>query len=197
MADLISTPHGDARLHRFDADAPRAVLALLPGASGKIDSADLDLVARTAQEAGITTVLVEPPYAVAGRTSPYLGRRDEEAFEAAVEAVRIEGLPLITGGRSYGSRIACRTAQGVGAVGVLCLAFPLHPPGKPEKSRLGDAEAAGDLPVLVVQGRKDPFGVIPESDTRDVQMVEGDHSLKKDHDVIAARVLAWLDGLLS
>lgn len=189
---LLDTPHGPARLHRFDAEDPQALLVLLPGASGSVEAPDLHVAARAAQAAGVTAILVEPPYRLAGRKTPPRGRVDGEVLASVVEQLRDSDLPLILGGRSYGSRIACRAAQPLGSKGVLCLAFPLHPPGRPDKSRLEDLEAAGDLPVLVIQGRADPFGQTPPSETREVLHVDGDHSLKKDHDVIARGIVNWL-----
>ena len=104
-------------------------------------------------------------------------------------------LPLVTGGRSYGSRVACRTAVATGSIGVVCLAFPLHPPGKPEQSRLADLEAA-TVPTLVVQGRSDPFGMPPSATNRRVLAVAGDHGLAKDHPLIIETIMNWLDELL-
>jgi predicted alpha/beta-hydrolase family hydrolase len=193
---LLDTPHGPARLHRFDAEEPRALLVLLPGASGSVEAPDLHVAARAAHAAGVTTILVEPPYRLAGRRTPPRGRVDGEVLASVVEQVRPRDLPLVLGGRSYGSRIACRAARPLGSSGVLCLAFPLHPPGKPEKSRLEDVEAPGDLPVLVIQGRSDAFGRTPDSDTREVLLVEGDHSLRKDHELIASTIVDWLGRLI-
>jgi predicted alpha/beta-hydrolase family hydrolase len=98
---------------------------------------------------------------------------------------------LIVGGRSLGARVACRTAAAVEATAVLCLAFPVHPPGRPEKSRLEELDAV-TLPTLVVQGESDPFGMPPPAATREVATVAGDHGLKKDLDAVRAAVRAWL-----
>ena len=100
-------------------------------------------------------------------------------------------MPLVAGGRSLGARVACRTARETGAVAVLCLAFPLHPPGRPEKSRLDELDAV-TVPVLVVQGERDPFGMPPEAPNRTVVKVAGDHSLKADLEAVAAAIRNWL-----
>src|SRR5918998_110602 len=118
----------------------------------------------------------------------------EAAWLAAVEQLRdgeLAGLPLVVGGRSAGARVACRTAAATGAAAVLCLAFPVHPPGKPEKSRLDELDAV-EVPVLVVQGRSDPFGMPADGPNRTVVAVEGNHGLKKDLDSVAAAVADWL-----
>lgn len=105
----------------------------------------------------------------------------------------LAGLTVITGGRSAGARVACRTVADVGAVAVLCLAFPLHPPGRagdPTKSRLAELDAV-QVPTLVVQGERDPFGMPPEGPGRTVVRVPGDHSLRSSAAVEAA-VSNWL-----
>jgi predicted alpha/beta-hydrolase family hydrolase len=107
----------------------------------------------------------------------------------------LEGLPLVFGGRSSGARVACRTADDGGAAAVLCLAFPVHPPGKPDKDRL--PELAGvEVPVLVVQGERDPFGQPEPAPHRDVVLLPGDHSLKGDLDGLARAVGEWLERVL-
>jgi predicted alpha/beta-hydrolase family hydrolase len=118
----------------------------------------------------------------------------DAAWCAVVEHLHDGGRPLVVGGRSFGGRVACRTSADVGAAGVLCLAFPLHPPGRPEKSRL-DELASVTVPTLVVQGERDPFGVpdpqtLPRGHT--LAIVNGDHSLKKDAPVIRAAISGWL-----
>jgi predicted alpha/beta-hydrolase family hydrolase len=103
-------------------------------------------------------------------------------------------VPLLAGGRSSGARVACRTAADAGAAGVLCLAFPVHPPGRPEKTRLSELDAVS-VPVLVVQGERDPFGMPPDAPGRTVARVNGDHGLKADRPAIAAAIRGWLAGL--
>src|SRR5206468_382232 len=112
---------------------------------------------------GISVALVEQPYRVAGRRSPAPAHQLDAAWTAVVErllADELQGLPLVAGGRSLGARVACRTVEATGALAVLCLAFPLHPPGRPEKSRLSELDAVS-VPTLVVQGARDPFGMPP------------------------------------
>jgi predicted alpha/beta-hydrolase family hydrolase len=140
--------------------------------------------------------LVEQPYVVAGRKSPAPARQLDAAWTAVVEQLRrdaLEGLPIVVGGRSAGARVACRTAAELGAVAVLCLAFPVHPPGKgddPSKSRLYELEAVR-VPTLVVQGESDPFGMPPRAPGRTVVPVAGNHSLK-DMEAVGDAVSAWL-----
>lgn len=114
-------------------------------------------------------------------------------------AGELRGLPLIAGGRSLGARVACRTAEATGAVAVLCLAFPLHAPGRSgaaKPSRLDELDAV-TVPTLVVQGERDPFGMPPASKRRRVVQVPGDHSLKADLDAVAGAVRAWLPTVLA
>ena len=159
-----------------------------------------DLVAATqaALDAGVTVALVEQPYRVAGRRSPAPAAQLDEAWIATVAQLRageLAGLPLLTGGRSSGARVACRTAAETGAAGVLCLAFPLQPPGRASApSRLPELDAVG-VPTLVVQGERDPFGMPPGSAMRTVVPVPGDHSLRSAAPVREA-VRAWLPRLL-
>lgn len=111
-----------------------------------------------------------------------------------LRAGELRGLPLVVGGRSLGARVACRTAEATGAVGVLCLAFPLQPPcrsGTPTPSRLPELDAV-TVPTLVVQGARDPFGIPPAAAQRTVAQVPGDHSLKADVQAVADAVRAWL-----
>lgn len=151
-----------------------------------------------AAELGWTVALVEQPYRVAGRRAPAPAKQLDAAWTDVVRHLLAgpgAGLPLVVGGRSSGARVACRTAQALGAVGVLCLAFPLQPPGKAERpSRLPELEGAG-VPTLVVQGERDAFGMPPEGAGRSVVVVAGDHSLKKDQPAIGAAVRTWLTGL--
>lgn len=166
------------------------------GAAGGVGTVDLTAAAEAANEAGVAVALVEQPYVVAGRKSPAPAKQLDAAWTAVVEELRgdaFDGLPLIVGGRSAGARVACRTAAEVGAVAVLCLAFPVHPPGKgddPSKSRLGELDAV-DVPVLVVQGDSDPFGMPTEGPGRTVVTVAGNHSFK-DADPVREAVSAWL-----
>jgi predicted alpha/beta-hydrolase family hydrolase len=190
----IETPQGPARAHLHVAARPVAALALGHGAAGGVSTPDLAAVTEAARSAGVSVALVEQPYKVAGRRSPAPARQLDAAWNAVIEHLRdseLRGLPLVVGGRSAGARVACRTAEDSGAVGVLCLAFPLHPPGRPDKSRLPELEAVA-VPTLVVQGTGDPFGMPPASATRNVVTVPGNHSLKTDLEAVAAAVRDWL-----
>jgi uncharacterized protein len=169
------------------------------GAGGGVKAPDLTAAARAAATAGFTVALVEQPYRVAGRRSPAPARQLDAAWLAVISQLRdgqLGALPLVVGGRSSGARVACRTAAESRAIAVLCLAFPLHPPGRaddPAKSRLAELEAVG-LPVLVVQGERDPFGMPPAGPKREVVAVPGSHSLRSDAAVSAA-VGDWLSRL--
>jgi uncharacterized protein len=158
---------------------------------------DLVAACEVAISAGFSAALVEQPYLVAGRRSPAPTRQLDAAWTAVIDRLRegdLGGLPLVVGGRSLGARVACRTADSVGAVAVLCLAFPVHPPGRPETSRLSELDGV-EVPVLVVQGERDPFGMPPATERRTVVQVPGDHSLKADLEAVAAAVQAWLPGI--
>lgn len=190
----IDTPSGRARAFLHAVPAPTAALVLGHGAGGGVEAPDLTRVREVALEAGVAVALVEQPYRVAGRRSPAPARQLDAAWTAVVErlaARELAGLPLLVGGRSSGARVACRTAAATGALGVLCLAFPLQPPRAGSSSRLGELEAVG-VPVLVVQGARDPFGIPPPRQLRTVVEVEGDHGLKTDLGAVAVAVREWL-----
>ena len=189
----IETPHGPARAHLHEVDAPRALLVLGHGAGGGVTAPDLVTATKAAQEAGVSVALVEQPYRDAGRRSPAPAKQLDAAWIAVVERLRGD-VPLLAGGRSAGARVACRTAAEAGAVGVLCLAFPVHPPGRPEKTRLPELDAV-TVPVLVVQGERDPFGMPPDAPGRTVARVNGDHGLKADRAAIATAIRDWLAAL--
>jgi hypothetical protein len=191
----IDTPHGPARATLREAKAARAVLALGHGAGGSIESADLAAATEAANAHGVTVALVEQPYLVAGRRSAAPAPQLDTAWKAVIEQLPLDGLPLIAGGRSSGARVACRTAAETNATAVLCLAFPVHPPGKPEKSRLAELDAV-TVPVLVVQGARDPFGMPPAGPSRTVVEVAADHSLRTDLDEVRAAVGSWLAAVL-
>jgi predicted alpha/beta-hydrolase family hydrolase len=149
-----------------------------------------------AHSVGLSVVLVEQPYRVAGRRSPAPARQLDAAWSAVVAQLRedaLRGLRIVAGGRSSGARVACRTAVEVGALAVVCLAFPLHPPGRasvPSKSRLPELDAV-PVPLLVVQGERDPFGMPPSGPRRTVVRVPGDHALRSTVPVATA-VAEWL-----
>ena len=194
----IDTPFGPANAHLNHAAEPRAALVLGHGAGGGVQAKDLVAVAHIAHSVGMSVALVEQPYRVAGRRSPAPAHRLDAAWTAVIDhlvACELHGLPLLVGGRSSGARVACRTAKAVGAVGVLCLAFPLQPPrrsgGKPAQSRLPELDAV-TVPTLVVQGSRDPFGIPPATKRRTVVQVAGDHSLRTDLAAVSEAVRAWL-----
>jgi hypothetical protein len=186
----IQTQHGPARAHVHAADQARAVLFLGHGAGGGVTAPDLVAARDAALAEGVSVVLVEQPYRVAGRRSPAPAGQLDTAWVTVVEKLRGE-LPLLVGGRSSGARVACRTAEALGAIGVLCLSFPVHPPGRPEVTRLAELDAVR-VPTLVVQGERDPFGMPPPAPLRTVAAVAGDHSLRADLGAVAVAVRDWL-----
>jgi len=196
----IATTHGPARVHLHEHDPPRAALVLGHGAGGGVAARDLVAAARAAASAGLTAALVEQPYRVAGRRSPPPAATLDTAWREIIAALRegpLSGLRLVVGGRSSGARVACRTVAVTDAVGVVCLAFPLEPPRRstPAPSRLPELEAV-TVPVLVVQGERDPFGIPPEAPGRTVVHVAGDHGLKSDLGAVETAVGDWLRHLL-
>jgi uncharacterized protein len=195
----VETPHGLANVHLHAVDQPVAALVLGHGAAGGVSSPDLEAAKEVALSEGFTVALVEQPYRVAGRRSPAPARQLDAAWTAVVEHLRegeLKGLPLVVGGRSLGARVACRTAEETGAVGVLCLAFPLQPPRGSSQSRLPELDVVR-VPTLVVQGERDPFGVPPGSATRTVVQVPGDHSLRADLEAVGDAVRAWLPSVVA
>jgi uncharacterized protein len=187
----IATPHGPARAHLRPADDPRGTLVLGHGAGGGVQARDVVTASAAALAESFSVALVEQPYRVAGRKSPAPARQLDAAWEAVIASLDLAPGPLITGGRSSGARVACRTAAATGAAGVLCLAFPVHAPGKPEKSRLDELDAVS-VPVLIVQGLSDPFGMPPEAPGRTLVKVPGSHSLTGDLETLATSVRDWL-----
>ncbi|MBW8804996.1 MAG: hydrolase [Catenulisporales bacterium] len=210
MTTAITTPAGEARITRYPAPARkrRAVLALGHGAGGGIQAPDLRALAEALPGDGIEVVLVEQPWRVAGKKLAPAPKTLDSGWVPVAETVRkaARRTPFLVGGRSAGARVACRTGAQTGAAGVVALAFPLHPPGKPEKSRVGELFDTG-LPTLVVQGGTDPFGTpaeFPELPPthRLVGLPAGDHGfiVKKSEqpvlDALVAAVAQWIDALL-
>lgn len=200
--EIVETPAGDARITWHAARGARAVLALGHGAGGGVEARDLRALARRLPEEGVTVALVEQPWRVAGKRVAPAPRTLDVGWRAVWPALEKPGPPVVAGGRSAGARVACRTGQELGAVGVLALSFPLHPPGKPEKSRA--EELATGLPLLVVQGGRDPFGRPGEfpGDVRVVEVPDGDHGFavpkraetgqEEALGVLTEAVAAWL-----
>ena len=198
----VETPHGEAKVHLHAAGKPNAALVLGHGAGGGVEAPDLAAATEAGLAEGTAVALVEQPYRVAGRRSPAPARQLEEAWTAVLErlgADELRGLPLIAGGRSLGARVACRTAERTGAAAVLCLAFPLQPPSRagrpPSPSRLEELDAV-EVPLLVVQGERDRFGIPPPGPSRTVIEVPGDHALRKDPPAVAAAVRDWLPSVV-
>ena len=194
----LPTPHGPARVHLHPVDEPRGALVLGHGAAGGVSARDLVAATQAALTAGVSVALVEQPYRVAGRRSSPRAPVLDAAWVAIVEGLRggpFAGLATVTGGRSSGARVACRTALASGAAGVVCLAFPLVAPSG--KSRHAELDGAG-VPVLVVQGERDRFGIPAPDDSlsRSVVVLPGDHRLQSDPTGVSGAVAAWLGRIL-
>jgi len=199
----IETPHGRAVAHIHAAADPAGALVLGHGAGGGVGAPDLVAVTGAAVALGISVALVEQPYRVAGRRSPAPARQLDACWIAVVQKLRageLGGLPLVAGGRSSGARVACRTAAATGAAGVLCLAFPLQPPRRQGKERapdrLSELEAV-EVPVLIVQGEGDQFGMPPAAPGREVAAIKGNHSLRSDRQGLVDAVEHWLTGVVA
>ena len=152
----LSTPYGDARLVAHRARAPIATLLLSHGAGNGIDTQDLAALAEGLPRQGVSVLLLEQPWKVAGRKVATPPATLDAGLKAAADTLRGRQ-PLVVGGRSAGARSAARSALSLGAAGCLALAFPLHPPGRPEKSRVAELTGAG-VPTLVIQGERDTMG---------------------------------------
>ncbi|WP_438872636.1 alpha/beta hydrolase family protein [Paractinoplanes pyxinae] len=188
----IETPRGLARVRvSLPSGAVTSVLVLGHGAGGGVDAPDLAAVHDVAVAGGVQVVLVTQPYRVAGRRAPAPAGHLDEAWVTVVRALGVRNKPLIVGGRSSGARVACRTAAELGASGVLALAFPLHPPGKPDRSRAGELPVG--VPALVLNGDRDAFGVPESSGTVEVVVRPGaTHDLRKDVKGTAALAVEWM-----
>ncbi|MFI0515515.1 alpha/beta family hydrolase [Streptomyces sp. WSLK1-5] len=176
-SEIIGTDAGDARVTWHPARQPRLVLAVSHGAGGGIEARDLQALARVLPGHGVSVALVEQPWRVAGKKLAPAPKTLDLGWRGVWSALARPGLPVISGGRSAGARVACRTAVELGAHAVLALGFPLHPPGRPEKSRAGELLGSG-VPTLVVQGGNDPFGKpaeFPDGPFELVEVPHGDH----------------------
>lgn len=194
----IETRFGPARAELHCAEEGSAALMLGHGAGGGIEAKDLVVVTRVAQAAGIHVALVEQPYRVAGRRAPAPATQLDESWLTVADELEkrwFDEMPVVFGGRSSGARVACRTAEAGSAVAVLCLAFPTHPPGKPEKSRQDELSSVG-VPTLVVQGERDPFGIPERGRHHEVVVVQGTHTLDADLDGVSRTVGEWLGRVL-
>lgn len=196
------TSAGPAHVLLEQPERPAFLVMLTHGAGGTPDTADVLAVRDVARELGAATALVTQPYRVRGARAPGSAAKQDAAWVELARQLREEtahggaGLPVVQCGRSNGARVACRTAREVGAAGVIALAFPLHPPGQPGKSRDPELRGAGTR-VLVVNGERDPFGV-PESDEMtDVVILPGEaHALSKHPAAVGVAVKNWLSGRL-
>lgn len=196
----VATPSGPGRL---DVDRPagpvRGVLLLGHGAGGSVDALDLAAVRDEVTAAGVVVARFTQPYRVAGRRAPAPAGQLDACWLAAVDTLRarrgLRRAPLVVGGRSSGARVACRTAAAARAVAVVALAFPLHPPGRPGVTRADELDGA-DVPVLVVQGERDPFGTPDAAPGREVVVVPGDHALARDPAAVARAVAGFVGAVL-
>ncbi|WP_405857413.1 hydrolase [Streptomyces sp. NBC_00090] len=202
--ETVSTDAGEARVTWYAGAKPWAVLALGHGAGGGVEARDLQALAHALPAHGVTTALVEQPWRVAGKKVAPAPKTLDTGWRGLWPALAEPGLPVIAGGRSAGARVACRTGHELGARAVLALSFPLHPPGKPERSRAEELLGTG-LPTLVVQGGNDPFGrpgEFPAGAHGLVEVPYGDHAfavpkrapLTQDEalDVLVDGVVEWL-----
>ena len=197
----IDTPHGPARVHLHAAEKPVGAVVLGHGAGGGVAAPDLAAATQAALSTSFSVALVEQPYLVAGRRSQAPAAQLDTAWTAVVERLsgaELADLALVAGGRSAGARVACRTAAETGAAAVLCLAFPLHPPGKagdPAKSRQYELDAV-EVPVLIVQGDRDAFGMPrPGPDQTLVTIPGATHGLKTGLERLREAVEDWLPGV--
>ncbi|WHX18689.1 hydrolase [Streptomyces malaysiensis subsp. malaysiensis] len=201
--ETVPTPAGDARITWHHAPSPHTLLAASHGAGGGIEARDLRALAAALPGRGVSVALVEQPWRVAGKKIAPAPSTLDTGWRAVWPALEKAGLPTVAGGRSAGARVACRTARELGAKAVLALSFPLHPPGKPERSRAGELLATG-VPTLIVQGGRDPFGrpeEFPElpADMELVEVAYGDHGfgLPKSADLDEPAALAVITGAVA
>ncbi|MFI9628254.1 alpha/beta family hydrolase [Streptomyces sp. NPDC052042] len=205
--ETVDTDAGTARITWLPAERPRLVLAVGHGAGGGIESRDLRALGAALPAHGVTVALVEQPWRVAGKKVAPAPKTLDTGWRGVWPALTAPGRPVVAGGRSAGARVACRTAKELGARAVLALSFPLHPPGKPEKSRADELLGAG-VPTLVVQGGNDPFGrpaEFPAGEYRLTEVPYGDHGFavpkksgpteEEAMDILTGAVTAWLAAL--
>lgn len=191
----IVTPHGPAVAEIDEAPSPRFLLLLTHGSAGGVESADLLAVRDAVTGIGGTVARVLQPFRLRGARAPGSGVKQDESWTALAADLRSRypGLPLVQGGRSNGARVACRTAVAAGAEAVVALAFPLHPPGRPERSRVGELRAAG-VDVLAVSGERDRFGVPAAADVSCLVVLPGEgHDLNRDPARVGETVARWLE----
>ncbi|TMQ90531.1 alpha/beta hydrolase, partial [Actinomadura soli] len=190
----VVTAHGPAGVLLDEADHPAFLLVLTHGSNGSVDAPDLLAVRETALGLGGSVARVTQPFRLAGRRAPGPVAKQDEAWLEIVGMLRERAgnVPLVQGGRSNGARVACRTAAAAGAVGVLALAFPLHPPRNPERTRVDELRSAG-VEVVVVNGDRDPFGVPDGADATQVTVLAGErHELNRDPAAVGRAAEPWL-----
>ncbi|PRX67508.1 hypothetical protein B0I32_104265 [Nonomuraea fuscirosea] len=190
----VMTPRGPALVQVDEVADARLLLVLTHGSAGTVEAPDLLAVRDAAVAAGVSVARVTQAFRVAGARAPGPAERQDEAWEIVLDELRAArpGLPVVQGGRSNGARVACRTAKAVGAAAVVALAFPLHPPGKPERSRAGELRGAG-VDVLVVNGDRDPFGVPDAGDAARLVVLPGEgHELRRDPARVGEVVAEWI-----
>jgi hypothetical protein len=195
----ILTGGGMARVEVEGPGKPAFLLVLTHGAGGGVDSPDVLAAARAGAGLGAAVARVLQPYRVRGARAPGSPERQDAAWLEVIAALREQfpAAPLVQGGRSNGARVACRTAREAGARAVVALAFPLHPPGRPERSRAAELRQAG-TPVLVVNGERDPFGIPDSADASRVVVLPGEtHALSKHPEEIRRSVESWLSEILA
>jgi predicted alpha/beta-hydrolase family hydrolase len=190
----IVTAHGPAEVTLDEAGDPAFLLVLTHGSNGGVEADDLLAVRAVALGLGGAVARVMQPFRMAGLRAPGPAVKQDEAWLEIIKLLRdrFGDVPLVQGGRSNGARVACRTARAAGAAGVVALAFPLHPPGRPEKSRADELRSAG-VEVLVVNGDRDPFGIPEAADAAEVVVLPGErHDLNKNPAAVGAAVEPWL-----
>ncbi|MFB9252582.1 alpha/beta family hydrolase [Sphaerisporangium melleum] len=190
----IMTPRGRAVVEVDEAAEPRFLFVLTHGSAGGVESPDLLAVRDATVAIGGTVARVLQPFRVAGARAPGSPARQDEAWTSITASLgeKFPGLPLVQGGRSNGARVACRTARAVGAAAVVALAFPLHPPGKPGRSRAQELREAG-VDVLVVSGDRDRFGIPERADAARLVVLAGEgHDLNRDPARVGEVVAEWL-----
>ncbi|WP_330240665.1 alpha/beta hydrolase family protein [Streptomyces sp. NBC_00525] len=205
--ETVETATGTARITWLTAPAPRLLLALGHGAGGGIEARDLTALGAALPAHGVSVALVEQPWRVAGKKVAPAPKTLDTGWHGVWPALAAAGLPVVAGGRSAGARVACRTAAALGARAVLALSFPLHPPGRPEKTRAAELLDCG-LPALVVQGGNDPFGrpaEFPPGDYRIAEVPYGDHGFavpkrsgltgERAMEILTGAVTGWLAGI--
>ncbi|WNI22543.1 alpha/beta family hydrolase [Streptomyces sp. ITFR-16] len=205
--ETVDTEAGTARITWLPAKKPRLLLALGHGAGGGIEARDLRALAAALPPQGVGVALVEQPWRVAGKKLAPAPKTLDTGWRGLWPALSAPGLPVVAGGRSAGARVACRTAAPLGARAVLALSFPLHPPGRPEKSRADELLGCG-VPALVVQGGNDPFGrpaEFPPGEYRLAEVPDGDHGFavpkrsglteEAAMEILTTSVAGWLAGI--